>query len=589
MSRKGKKGKKKLYRKEAQEGKKKEEQNLIKPHGDKEGKKNSTPRILEEEEENVGEDRNVTKKTLEDDENNLDRTDSEGEEGENLSSTISDENLRETTRRMRENHLNRYKMVRTRKGLKYEEDIPIQEKQPLKRNDDRYSSRHTGIKVVEASLIPSAKVGSFEANKAKILRYAHGKGYKISEVKDRGFAKVDLIFDNYIEANRCLDDKTDVNGGKEVMFEIPSRAKICRGVITGWDLQAPLDELIDSMEITSNIVAVERLKRRVYDKDTKTVRETISHVICMTWEGNCVPTEIRIYGGLTRLKVRPFVDNVLQCFRCYKFGHLMKHCRTRPMCIACGECFHGHCDREYRCVNCNGRHKATSKRCPVYEYNTELKKIMASNNVSINEAKEILLRRQNGLSKDGGGGRRSDRNNRILVGRLTESGFEYDKENNFPGLGYIQETEYQNNIRGKNTYTDAVMNRQRKIERSYVQSEKDRFRDQLLTEEEDLERDSIFEETEIFNRKAEKRKAREIRREKLIEAIVDRVKTDVRELILQIAREEIKQTIKEAVREMIGQGTGEKKSGISEELIDLLSGNKEVKEGGFVIENNNGA
>lgn len=134
----------------------------------------------------------------------------------------------------------------------------------------------------------------------------------------------------------------------------------------GWDLNATLDELVSAMVSSMDVVAVERLKRKVYDRETKNVIESVSPVVCITWEGSCVPPEIRIYGGLSGLRVRPFVDNVLQCFNCYKFGYLIKHCKARPVCIACGEGFHGKCQREWNCVNCGGRHKPTSKRCGVY-------------------------------------------------------------------------------------------------------------------------------------------------------------------------------------------------------------------------------
>lgn len=48
------------------------------------------------------------------------------------------------------------------------------------------------------------------------------------------------------------------------------------------------------------------------------MRDEYSSVISITWEGNYMPNEIRIYGGITSLRVRPFIDNVLQCFACYR-------------------------------------------------------------------------------------------------------------------------------------------------------------------------------------------------------------------------------------------------------------------------------
>lgn len=275
----------------------------------------------------------------------------------------SEEDVQETVRReIRTRNLTQYTMVRTEKrGLRYEADLSIQEKKYLEEDQKRYSGTHVGLKIVDAVLDPSARSGSSENNKAKILRYVYGRGYKVNEAKSRGFARLELLFANHIDANRILDDKHSVN----IAFRIPSRAKTCIGMINGWDLDAPLDELISVMVYLKDVLKVERLKRRLFNRETKTHEEQVSHVICMTCENSKVLSEIRRYGGLSGLKVRPFVENVLQCYRCYKFGHLAKHCKSGPMCVACGDAFHGRCDKQWRCINCGGRHWPTDRNCEV--------------------------------------------------------------------------------------------------------------------------------------------------------------------------------------------------------------------------------
>lgn len=205
-------------------------------------------------------------------------------------------------------------------------------------------------------MIPSAQVGRSEANKNKILRFMYGKGLKIQGIKDRGFARVELEFDNFHEANTCLVESVKRDAQREgIIIEIPSRAKVCRGVITEWDLGATLDELISAMVVSSNVKSLERMKRKIFVREERKIIEKVTHTILMTWVGNALPTEIRLYGGITGLRVRPYVDNVLQCYGCYRHGHLMKHCRVNAVCIACGEAYHGKCEKPYRCSNCGGR------------------------------------------------------------------------------------------------------------------------------------------------------------------------------------------------------------------------------------------
>lgn len=276
------------------------------------------------------EDKNAGKKCPVMDEDSEERIESEEDREGNTTDASSELSIGEIARRqIRQRNLENYKMIRTKKGLKYESDLTLQEKKLLEEPETRYNHSHVGRKIVEAFLIPSAKVGSSEANKNKILRYVHSKGYRVTEIKDRDFARIELGFDNYAEANRCIDDRSREARQQGILFEIPYRAKWGKGIITGWDLTSPLDELVDAMVSSSNIVKIERLMRKSFNREENRLTETVSHVICVTWEGNCVPSEVTLYGGISGLKVKPYVDNVLQCYGCYRYGHLLKHCKAK--------------------------------------------------------------------------------------------------------------------------------------------------------------------------------------------------------------------------------------------------------------------
>lgn len=100
-------------------------------------------------------------------------------------------------------------------------------------------------------------------------------------MKERGFAKLELKFKDYKETNKCLDDDET----RKIVFELPGRARTCRGIIVGWDLEATLDELVDAMVDPSNIVSLERLRKRFFNKDTQKTEEKVTQIICATWEG----------------------------------------------------------------------------------------------------------------------------------------------------------------------------------------------------------------------------------------------------------------------------------------------------------------
>ena len=64
-------------------------------------------------------------------------------------------------------------------------------------------------------------------------------------------------------------------------------------------------------------------------------------------------------------------QRVIQCFHCYKFGHVAKFCRQRnPTCPLCaGNHYQEDCDQTKKiCCNCDSSaHYATDRRCPKFK------------------------------------------------------------------------------------------------------------------------------------------------------------------------------------------------------------------------------
>lgn len=168
-----------------------------------------------------------------------------GSSGKTLSTTSSEVSEEEKARRqIRQRNLLKNKMIRTKRDLKHEEDLTEEDRKYTEGREDFYSHTHIGLKVVEASLIPSRESNN-ETNKTKMLRYVNGQVYRIVEARESGFGRIDLHFDGYQEANRCFRDKRKGGGdGKVINFTIPNRSKRCKGVISGWGKKATLDELV---------------------------------------------------------------------------------------------------------------------------------------------------------------------------------------------------------------------------------------------------------------------------------------------------------------------------------------------------------
>jgi hypothetical protein len=57
--------------------------------------------------------------------------------------------------------------------------------------------------------------------------------------------------------------------------------------------------------------------------------------------------------------------NITQCYKCYKFGHLARHCKNKQKCGNCGGEDHdpASCNNDTKCAGCEGSHPAWHIEC----------------------------------------------------------------------------------------------------------------------------------------------------------------------------------------------------------------------------------
>ncbi|XP_039302710.1 uncharacterized protein LOC113005793 [Solenopsis invicta] len=111
-------------------------------------------------------------------------------------------------------------------------------------------------------------------------------------------------------------------------------------------------------------------------------------------KGNTIKDSLTVFDNLKfNLRIRPYIESMVQCYNCFRYGHIKARCRNTTRCIICSEAAHGDnrmCDRTVKCGNCAERHKSTNRRCPIYEINKEIKAAMGYNNLSYSEAKRMI-------------------------------------------------------------------------------------------------------------------------------------------------------------------------------------------------------
>lgn len=144
-----------------------------------------------------------------------------------------------------------------------------------------------------------------------------------------------------------------------------------RGLKLGVVYGVPADITPDDMRVLA--AAVEA--RRLTPMSRTNVDDQYSVLLSFDDE---IPSHVEVTPFL-RLKVTAYAPRPMQCRSCWLFGHTAARCRNT---IACEHCsIRGHSklncislddDNKTRCVNCKGRHEASSKLCARYQENLDI-------------------------------------------------------------------------------------------------------------------------------------------------------------------------------------------------------------------------
>lgn len=119
-------------------------------------------------------------------------------------------------------------------------------------------------------------------------------------------------------------------------------------------------------------------------------QEQPSKHLVVTFEKHSLPTSVR--AGYTYCRVKPYIPNPKRCYRCQRFGHSSRVCRSNEICAQYGSQQHvtDDCDQEAKCPNCEGRHPAYSRTCPCWKKEKEIQFLTVKENISYFEAKKRL-------------------------------------------------------------------------------------------------------------------------------------------------------------------------------------------------------
>lgn len=209
-------------------------------------------------------------------------------------------------------------------------------------------------------------------------------------LKRIGRNKMTLSFNNYTDANSFVTSNClSANNMKAFIptFNI-TRMGLVRGVPTEWSPE----DIIENTNVPigcGEILKIRRLNYKVMVNNTPTWKP--SQTVVFTFDGQVLPK--RVFMCYNSMPVKLYIYPTIQCFNCCRFGHTKAQCRSKPRCYKCGQGHTGDtCNVEEdrgSCCLCSGLHFASSKKCPEYVRQTNIKVTMAENSLSYIEASKL--------------------------------------------------------------------------------------------------------------------------------------------------------------------------------------------------------
>lgn len=213
----------------------------------------------------------------------------------------------------------------------------------------------------------------------------------ILDIVSVGVNRVKILFKTFSIANNLIQHNIIIKNN--LVAYIPTFYNHRKGVIRMVDTSFSEDFLKQHIQCdNSKIINVQRMKRKVNDTDGNKILVD-RQMIIVTFAGNTLPDKVRI--NLSYFTVDPYIHPVVQCFTCLKYGHTAKLCKSKTKrCITCANIHNTEnpcSDCSSFCIYCQTKdHKTISKNCPTYSQQYNIKKEMATRNISFKDAEQIV-------------------------------------------------------------------------------------------------------------------------------------------------------------------------------------------------------
>ncbi|KAL4119464.1 hypothetical protein QTP88_012271 [Uroleucon formosanum] len=213
--------------------------------------------------------------------------------------------------------------------------------------------------------------------------------FGINCIKPNGHGKVKVSFDSIFHANTCLD--SPLLSVHNLSAYIPSTLIFSHGIIK-LDTRFPEEEFREGLNCCVPVIEFKRIS------SNRDGIRTPTRIVELKFLSPKIPPNLSIFNML--FDVSPSIRSPLQCNNCLRFGHTSNFCRSSPRCSHCGDNKHSisTCPSVQAtnpcCLFCQGSHLATDRSCREWDFQRDVKKIMATENLSFKDAFNFKKRNQ---------------------------------------------------------------------------------------------------------------------------------------------------------------------------------------------------
>ena len=177
-------------------------------------------------------------------------------------------------------------------------------------------------------------------------------------------------------------------GNWNVNCYIPRSDSFQFGVIAPISQEVDLDTVMEYIKTSngSQIKKLVRLKKRI---GVDWVDSSAIKILVINEE---LPQSVTIAHSF--YKVRPFVSEPLQCYRCQRLGHTSTGCTAKVRCLLCGEEHSKEvCSKsnKIKCANCKGDHRANSKECLIISRAMEIESLKVEKRLTHSQARTRIM------------------------------------------------------------------------------------------------------------------------------------------------------------------------------------------------------